>query len=180
MNKNSILFQRIIILVGLLAMVISPVTALAAGPDDDGEGRFLGIVEGQFEGVVDAHVNMRMADAFVDLVRVRYPAGEDHDAGEVWVVAGVMYYDPTPGFMYQVPGTPFVYLPNGPWMSSSAIDEYLKIVPELPVIIFRYRYDDPRARAEDYESLRRIENLFSDSNVLFWRISILYFQGVHQ
>ena len=166
-EKKGVVFWRMVLFLGLLVIIIAPTAVSAAGAE---EGV---IAAGRFEGVLDAHLRMRRADALVDLVRVSYPAGDGFEAGSVWVVAGVAYFNPNPGFMRQVPGTPFVYLPNGPWLSSSEIEEDLEAGTGLAVVVFPWRFDDPRARAEEYAELRRIENLFRSSNVLFWRIDVI-------
>ncbi len=113
MNKQNIMLQRAIILIGLLTMVILPTTALSAGPDYESKIRVLGIDDAVANGrigVMDAHINMRMADAVVDLVRIN----------STWIVAGVMIDYGT-------------YIPNGPWTSSTEIDAFLG----AEVLVFR-------------------------------------------
>jgi hypothetical protein len=108
--------------------------------------------------MIDAHVRRRMADAIVDLVRV---TNED---GSVWVVAG---------FLVPTRAHGLVYLSNGPWMSSEEIDECLEgVCAESPVLVHLYRYEDPRATAEDSSYVRHLESLFSHTHILFWRITL--------
>ena len=103
-----------------------------------------GGVDGAFTGVIDAHVNVRMADAFVDLVRV------SSEESSVWVVAGFLYYDHG-----------LVYVSNGVWASSAEVAESVgKTVRVTP-----YRHKNLR--------IWYLEELFSSLNYLFWRIRIL-------
>lgn len=99
-----------------------------------------------FTGVMEAHVNLRMADAIVDLVRVQT------EERSVWVVAGFL-----------VPGRDGLhYVSNGPWSSSSEVEAYLY----AHVTISPYNgHNDPY--------LQRIEKLFQYTELLFWRIRIV-------
>lgn len=121
-----------LVAVFVLAVSLSPKPVQAGG------------VDGAFTGVIDAHVNMRMADAVVDLVRV------SSEESSVWAVAGFLYYDHG-----------LVYVSNGVWSSSAEVAGSVgKTVRLSP-----YRDKNPR--------IRRLEELFSSARYLFWRIRIL-------
>ena len=103
-----------LVILALLA-TFSPVTVQAASATTESE------VSGaaSFEGVIVEHINIRMADATVDLVRVR-----KDDGTHVWVVAGFLTYNQG-----------LVYHPSGPWISSAEVAEN---VSKTVLVIYPY------------------------------------------
>jgi hypothetical protein len=152
--------SAILLALTLISLLASPNPAAAKG----GEA---GEVQ-DITGTIDAHTQVRMANAVVDLVRVT------NDQGSVWVVAG---------FLLPTREHGLVYLSNGPWSSSEEIRQCLKgVCAEAEALAHPYRYADPRATEEDFAYVRQLEELFARSHILFWRISIVEYwtpQGEH-
>ena len=147
-QKNQRFLSIVLVITLLVILFPNPVQAARLVKDKE------------FTGMLDAHLQIRMADAVVDLVRVR------DEGNSIWVVAGFM-----------IPGrTGMVYMPNGPWMSPQEIDADLN----AQVVVYPYTFADPRARPEDYAYLKRLGSLFDSTDVLFWRISVIDVSFLHE